>query len=123
MSTFSENLKMLRKQENLTIVELSARIGYSKSIISYWEKDIKEPTLSALMKIAEYFCISIDELTGASDYYSWNPLFSEFTWEERKMIQDYRALSPDFQNLLLGTIKIWQKQNAPFEASNKKSKR
>ncbi len=105
MNSFSEKLKQLRKDEKLTIVELSKRIGYSKSIISYWENGIKEPTLSAIKTIANYFGVTISELVE-SDYDIRDS--SKLTREEWKLIEDYRGLGRPLKDVLQDLIKTWQ---------------
>ena len=107
MNNFSDILKQLRKQENLTIVELSEEIGYSKSIISYWEQGKKEPTLSALLRLSQYFRISIDELVD-SDYIGNK---DHLTHEEWELVQDFRGLSDDLRNLLQLMIDTWQQDS------------
>ena len=64
METFGERLKELRQDKKLTQVELALKIGVGKSIISLWEKNKCEPTLSKLIVIADYFGVTIDYLAG-----------------------------------------------------------
>lgn len=61
---FGERLKELRQEKNIGQVELAAQIGVSKGIISLWEQGKREPTLSSLVAIADYFSITIDYLIG-----------------------------------------------------------
>lgn len=64
METFGERLKELRLEKNLTQADLALRIEVGKSIISLWEKNECEPTLSKLIALSEYFGVSIDYLAG-----------------------------------------------------------
>ena len=64
METFGERLKELRQDKNLTQIDLALKIGVGKSIISLWEKNECEPTLSKLIALSEYFGVSIDYLAG-----------------------------------------------------------
>ena len=61
---FKENLKELRLEKNMSQTELAKQIGVGKSIISLWEKDECEPTLSKLIALAEFFGVTIDYLAG-----------------------------------------------------------
>ena len=61
---FGERLKELRQEKGLGQVELATKIGVSKGIISLWEQGKREPTLSSLVAIADYFCITLDYLIG-----------------------------------------------------------
>ncbi|MBR4407174.1 MAG: helix-turn-helix transcriptional regulator [Clostridia bacterium] len=62
MIYFAENLKLLRIEQNIGQEELARKIGVSKGIISMWENGLKEPRISSVQKIAEFFDITIDEL-------------------------------------------------------------
>lgn len=64
METFGEILKELRQDKNISQVELAKEIGVGKSIISLWEKNECEPTLSKLIALSDYFGVTIDYLAG-----------------------------------------------------------
>ncbi len=59
---FAENLKSLRAERNVGQVELAKAINVSKGIISLWENRKREPTISYVIALANFFEISIDEL-------------------------------------------------------------
>ena len=61
-STFSQNLKFLREKLNLKQDVLAQKLDISRSVLSYYENDKSEPTLSVLMKLSIFFNISIDDL-------------------------------------------------------------
>ena len=63
-NNFANNLKDLRVAKNVGQVELAKAIAVSKGIISLWENGLREPTLSSLIALAEYFDIDLDELVG-----------------------------------------------------------
>lgn len=64
---FSERLKELRTEKGIGQVELSKAINVSKGIISLWENNLREPKLSNLISLAEFFKVSIDYLAGLED--------------------------------------------------------
>lgn len=64
MELFPARLKCLRQQRNLTQAELSQAIGITQGLLSHYEAGQKEPRLTALIKIADYFHVSIDYLAG-----------------------------------------------------------
>ena len=68
---FNEILRLLRKEHKLTYEQLSQEIGYSKAIIGFWENGQKQPTLSALIALANFFNVSIDYLAGREDEYGY----------------------------------------------------
>lgn len=61
---FKEKLKMLRKEKNLGQTELAKALGVSKGTISLWENGLREPNMSSLIRIAQYFDVSVDFLVG-----------------------------------------------------------
>lgn len=61
---FSENLKLYRKQLNISQTNLAKLVGVSQQCISEWENGKIEPTLSFLCKLADVFDTTIDELVG-----------------------------------------------------------
>ena len=46
-------LSLLRKRKNMTLDELSAKSGVSKSILSQIERDLSNPTVTTIARIAE----------------------------------------------------------------------
>lgn len=61
---FSDNLKTLRIERNLTQVDLAKIVGVSQATIYFWESGTNEPTLSYLIKLANFFEITLDDLIG-----------------------------------------------------------
>ncbi|MCM1290154.1 MAG: helix-turn-helix domain-containing protein [Corallococcus sp.] len=59
-----QRLSELRQEMDLTQVELANAIGVSKGCISLWENGLREPTLTSLIALAQYFDITLDELVG-----------------------------------------------------------
>ena len=64
METFGERLKSLRHDKGIGQIELAKQIGVGKSIISLWELNACEPTLSKLIALSKFFNVSIDYLAG-----------------------------------------------------------
>ena len=62
--TFGERLRTLRQERSIGQIELAKRLDVGKSIISLWEQDKCEPTLSKLVAIANFFGVTIDYLAG-----------------------------------------------------------
>lgn len=61
---FKDILKELRSEKGIGQVELANRIGVSKGIVSLWENGLREPNMYSLIKLADFFDVSIDELVG-----------------------------------------------------------
>ena len=64
---FAERLKELRIEKSLGQVELAKALGVSNGIISLWENALREPKLSNLIVLSDFFKVSIDYLAGLED--------------------------------------------------------
>lgn len=60
--TFPENLLALRKQKGLKQAEVAAAIGAGTRAYQRYEYGEREPQLSTLVKLAEFYGITLDEL-------------------------------------------------------------
>jgi transcriptional regulator with XRE-family HTH domain len=64
---FSERLKELRKDKNLSLSDLAKEIGVSDIAISRWERKLRMPNIETLAKLAVFFGVSSDYLLGLED--------------------------------------------------------
>lgn len=64
---FSERLKKLRKQTQLTQVDVAEKLGISQPAYASWERGVKKPTQENLVKIAQILNVSVDYLVGNSE--------------------------------------------------------
>lgn len=58
------NLRNLRKQKNLTIVEVAEKIGVPKPTVLSWEHGTSQISMGKAKKLAEYFGVSVGYLLG-----------------------------------------------------------
>lgn len=59
---FGENIKYLRTRSGLTQKDLGKVVGGTNAMIQKYEKGTGSPSFEILIKLAEYFDISIDDL-------------------------------------------------------------
>lgn len=73
MSNFGENLVSLRKNRNLSLVELTNQLNnkfdvkFSKASIDRWEKGTTSPSVSHASALAQFFGVTLDELSGREE--------------------------------------------------------
>ena len=67
MTTFSERIIQLKTERNLLQKDIASNIGVSLRAYQYYEKGQKEPTLSVLVRLSDYFHVSLDYLVGRTD--------------------------------------------------------
>ncbi len=60
-------LRDLRKERKLSMKKLGELIGLSESTVSLYETGKREPDNETLMKLADYFEVSVDYLLGRTD--------------------------------------------------------
>lgn len=61
---FSETLKDLLKEKNLSQEKLASAIGFSQRAVSKWVNAQAEPTETAIVSCVDYFGITTDEMLG-----------------------------------------------------------
>jgi repressor LexA len=61
---FGYKLKELRKREKISQKELATQIGVAQSTVGMWENGKNKPEYDTLLKIAEFFEVSVDYLSG-----------------------------------------------------------
>ena len=62
----NEMIRKLRKEFNISQVELASKLDVTKQCVSNWENDNILPSIEMLIKIARYFNVSTDYLLGIS---------------------------------------------------------
>ncbi|MGN1138315.1 MAG: helix-turn-helix domain-containing protein [Ruminococcus sp.] len=72
INNFSRIITYLRKQKGLSQKQVSEELGISQSLLSHYEKGIRECGLDFLVKIANYYNVSTDYLLGRTQNPSGN---------------------------------------------------
>ena len=68
METFAQRLRELREEKQVTQKNLAEILGLnSRTTITNYEQNDREPDFETLIKIAKYFEVSIDYLLGQTD--------------------------------------------------------
>lgn len=61
---FGKRLRQIRKERGVSQANLAKETGILQQSVSYYELGVNEPVLSSLIRLADYFDISLDELAG-----------------------------------------------------------
>lgn len=67
MATFPERLLQLKAERNALQKDIAKGAGLSLRSYQYYETNQREPSLSALIALADFFDVSLDYLVGRSD--------------------------------------------------------
>ncbi|GMX63521.1 MULTISPECIES: helix-turn-helix domain-containing protein [Paenibacillus] len=67
MVRIGDKIALLREKHALTQEELSSKINISRASLSHYEKNRREPDYETVVKIADFFKVSIDYLLGRTE--------------------------------------------------------
>ena len=67
MSIFSERLCQLRNERNVSQVALAKEVGVSSRVYQDYEYGKREAQMTTLIRMADFFGVSLDYLTGRTD--------------------------------------------------------
>lgn len=101
---FHQILRSLIEEHNITQKQLAADLNIAASTVGSYVQGVREPDFSILMRLAEYFHVSTDYLLGYR-------LKSNITPQEENLLQIFRALSREQQELYLEQGKAFLKVN------------
>ena len=101
------NLRVIREQQGYTQLNLGMRIGVQQETISAYENAKAMPTAETLLKLAAHFGCSTDYLLDLTQIK--NPpdalAIDGLSTDEANLVADYRSLSNDSKNKVVGYIK------------------
>lgn len=66
-NVIGENIKRLRKQQEIKQAVLASKLNIGRQTLSAYERGVTLPDVLALIEIADYFGVSLDELTGRTE--------------------------------------------------------
>ena len=113
INNFSNRVKILRLENQLTGTELSAMFSQTKSAVSSWEKRGRQPSQEILIQLAVYFNVSLDYLLGLSDdrtpISAGTKSFAEKLVKQLvddDMIKDATEIDDNIISLIISALKI-----------------
>ncbi len=94
-------IRELREEKALTQKELAALIGNVQRNISNWENGSNEPDCESIVKLADVFGVSLDELFGRETA----SIPSGLDEERKRLIRTVLALNKEQQDALAILLK------------------
>lgn len=100
-------IRELREQNGLSMIELGVKIGVSDAAICKWENGNHEPKATYIVKLADYFGCTTDELLGRENYGTGNIeiIGEQLAKDEKDILAVYRALNVDEKKAFLSMVK------------------
>lgn len=102
-------LRKLRDEAGISQKSLAEAIGVSQQSVNKYENHNIEPDIGTLIRIADFFNISVDYLIGHSSVSGKieGAQLSELTEQERELIQQYRKLTLKQKTCVNGIIESY----------------
>ncbi len=97
--TMGEKIKDLREKSGMTQTELANKLGLSKSVISAYEKGIRNPSYNVVPLIAKVF--------NVSQLY----FFEKGEWQKPSFTVDISDLSKEQQKIIVSLINQFREDN------------
>ena len=102
IETFMNRIKELRQQKQLDQKDLAQIMQIGKGSISNWEVGRTEPSVEYLIKLANYFEVSVDYLLGHSNEVGIIETGAALSNDEQELLNLYKRMSSGNKNKLLG---------------------
>jgi len=67
MEPFASNLKKLREEKVITLDTIARDTGINKGVLSRYENNKREPNITNIKVLADYFGINVYDLMGWKD--------------------------------------------------------
>ncbi|ELQ0171784.1 helix-turn-helix domain-containing protein [Clostridium perfringens] len=100
----NEVILSLRKEKGLTLEQLAELTNISRNMLWHLEKGDRTGTLETLKKLADFYNVSLDYITGNSER---NNIIDSFIYEliEKGVLKNSDDISDDIKEKVLEMIK------------------
>lgn len=112
--SFSNNLRKLIDENELTQKELARHLNIAPSTLGSYVQGVREPDFSTLKSLADYFKVSTDYLLDHS-------ISPNISYQERELLRVFRSLTESQQYICIEQCKVFMKTNLKSEEKNRKS--
>ncbi len=100
-----EKLRELRKEKGISLKELGAEMGVAESTMSLYENGKRQPDYETLLKLAEFFGVTVDYLLRGDDNFERLP-------EELVILnRNAKKMSPEKRQKLLEMARVMFKED------------
>lgn len=104
---FRENLSALIESRGITVKDLAAEANMAPTTIHRYFSANRTPDLPNLMRLADYFNVSLDWLLGFSG--DGNPPFSSLPPEIQEVADLYEVASPEDRRVIQAVLGKYRK--------------
>lgn len=116
-SKFSTILKELRDKRNVTQEQLASSLNVKQQTVGKWENGITVPRQPMLIKIADYFCVSVNDLIYGGNNQDVPPAAPTstppLTPQEQDLLRKYRTLTPASRDAVNAVVDTYYSRDKP----------
>lgn len=97
---FGERLKLIRLEKKLSLEELGKIIGVSKTTLSKYERGMREPKITIINNLAEYFEVPVEWLIGYDEkkFNNITTIYNELKPPRQKVVYKFAERQLQEQN-------------------------
>ena len=106
---FRYRIRSLREERGISQAQLARIAQVNQSSVANWENGKATPRYSVLLKIANYFKVSLDYLAGRSDVrevLTSETVGFKTSEHERAIVESYRKLTPREQSMVCKQLDV-----------------
>lgn len=108
-----ENMRFLREEHGYSLKDVELQTGINNGNLSRYERNLNYPSIELCIKLADLYEVTLDELVGRAESVTHKilppfPPTDNYTEEEKKLIADYRELTPPLKRMIQETLKTWK---------------
>ena len=102
--SFGQRLRQLIRENHMTQRQFAGELCMAPTTLSGYINDLREPDFPTLIRLADYFQVSVDYLIGYSD----NPSRAEGAHDQgaEQLLGYYEKLTPETRRLLLDEARL-----------------
>ncbi len=108
-----DQIRHYRKSQKVSQKDLASQLFVSQQAVGKWERNEATPNPEAIVKLAQIFGITTDELLGCSEQKE-TPVPTKRDGQdelEQRLMQYVREMTPDQKKLLLAQMQVLAEQN------------
>lgn len=91
--SITSRIKNLAAERKMTIAELERKLEFGSGTISRW--DVRNPGIDKIAKVADYFNVSTDYLSGRESYEEMKYAQAQEGYEDTEFVMNYRLSTQD----------------------------
>lgn len=111
MIVLSQQLKRLRLQSSMSQSDIARLVGVSQQAVGKWELNKSEPDSKTLLRLAEIYGVTVDQLLGAESSSSKSvPVLS---CEEKDFLSLYRSIPVVDRKTAMNIVKAFADSISP----------